>query len=298
MANTGTTTKLEFATLYGLRDLDSGLWGRAMDVSPELAEEWLTDREGQNRTINDHRVDEYFRMMKEDYWMINGEPILFDENGKLLNGQHRLWATMRYGKTLQYMVIQVTGDPEALMSTLDQGKPRSGGDVLVIRGYASGNNVNALGSAIYRWERGMPFSMRVTPTEMMDTLHRHPDLVKSLSIGRRLSDRFSGSALPSSALAALHYLFRKIDEAEADEFFERLIDGSNLSKGDPVLTLRETIDRNKGPKKLAPRVLYFYTIKAWNAERRREQLRVLKFLSTEAVPEIHGLPSPKIAVGK
>ena len=61
-------------------------------VTPELAEELLRDFNTHNRRLRSRQVSLYAESMRQDRWSLNGEPIQFDADGVLLNGQHRLTA--------------------------------------------------------------------------------------------------------------------------------------------------------------------------------------------------------------
>jgi len=57
-------------------------------VSPETAEEWYL-LSGGNRPIRPSHVEFLIEQMKH-HWELNGEAIIFDWNGKLIEGHHRL----------------------------------------------------------------------------------------------------------------------------------------------------------------------------------------------------------------
>jgi hypothetical protein len=58
-------------------------------ITPEQAAIWLT-RNRRNRPIRRTRVARYADAMRRGHWRVNGEAVIFDSEGNLLNGQHRL----------------------------------------------------------------------------------------------------------------------------------------------------------------------------------------------------------------
>jgi len=85
----------------------------------------------QNRSINTRRVAEYARAMRDGEWGL-GDPLMIDKHGKLLNGQHRLSAVIRYGKPVSFVVIKGL-EPESKIY-IDTGMSRTVAQVLAIRG--------------------------------------------------------------------------------------------------------------------------------------------------------------------
>lgn len=76
------------------------------NIGPETARKYLMMNTNNPRKINWHVVHAYAEDMKAGRWVLNGEPICFDENGNLRNGQHRLYAIIRAGVVVQTLVIR------------------------------------------------------------------------------------------------------------------------------------------------------------------------------------------------
>lgn len=90
-------------------------------ITPEMAREYLFSQET-NRNINDRRVSDYVLRMARGEWKI-GQPIIFDENGCLIDGQHRLKAIIKHGKPIEFAVIK--GVPSDSKSVIDIGQRRT-----------------------------------------------------------------------------------------------------------------------------------------------------------------------------
>lgn len=90
-------------------------------VTPEQAGKWL-ERSTNVRPVSDGRVETLCRVLLAGGWKLNGEPIIFDEYGNLVDGQHRLWAIFKSGVTA--ILTVVTGVPRDAVPTIDTGTSR------------------------------------------------------------------------------------------------------------------------------------------------------------------------------
>lgn len=107
-----------------------------LDITPEIAAEMLKHN-CDNRPISQAFVRSYADTLKRNEWMLNGEDIIFDKEGHIINGQHRLQAIIASGCTVR-MGIKRGVEPKAF-TTYDNGRNRTGGQLLQMQGYANGN---------------------------------------------------------------------------------------------------------------------------------------------------------------
>lgn len=90
-------------------------------ISPEVAKNYLLTQES-NRNINDRRAADYANRMRRGEWKV-GQPISFDEDDRLIDGQHRLKAVIRYGKPVEFSVMR--GVPSDSKEVFDIGQQRT-----------------------------------------------------------------------------------------------------------------------------------------------------------------------------
>lgn len=109
---------------------------KKVDVTPDLAEKWLL-KNTHNRKLYETVVDSYALDMKRGNWILNHQGICFDEDGVLLDGQHRLEAIKRSGKTVTMFVFRNmpkgyvgNGNHIVTQDTIDDIKKRCIGDKL------------------------------------------------------------------------------------------------------------------------------------------------------------------------
>lgn len=107
-------------------------------ISPERAKEYL-DRMRNNRPASESRVNEYAQAMLADQWMLTHQGIAFDDQNRLIDGQHRLMAVVRAAKTVRMMVTYDA--PAAMFAKIDTGRLRGPGDLYVIAGGGKHNNL-------------------------------------------------------------------------------------------------------------------------------------------------------------
>lgn len=80
---------------------------RIEEVTPEMAKAWLL-KNPENRPIEEDRVSEYADKMRRGEWkekMHGGSPLIVMKEGELINGQHRLMAVVKYGKSVRMQVL-------------------------------------------------------------------------------------------------------------------------------------------------------------------------------------------------
>lgn len=100
-------------------------------IGPATAKAYL-DNAAPNRKLNNRAVERYTHTMKSGGWRVTHQGIAFNENGQLCDGQHRLTAVIRSGKTVQMNVSRYSAN--APMAVLDSGVSRSVGDRVQIAG--------------------------------------------------------------------------------------------------------------------------------------------------------------------
>ena len=76
-------------------------------ITPELAAEYLThNSRNPRKTMNRSVIQKYADDIAAGLWELNGDSIVFDEDGFLKNGQHRLCAIIKAGKPVQTIVVR------------------------------------------------------------------------------------------------------------------------------------------------------------------------------------------------
>lgn len=233
-------------------------------ISPLRAQDYLKRNAG-NRPVTNSKVLEYSRAMKEGKWIVNGQTIIFDENGDLRNGQHRLLACVKAGVAFTTYVVR--GIADDAFPTLDVGKTRNASDNLGIIG---GKNTNEMASAI-RWAMRImtghggahPKFFNPSIEEVMDFYQANKSIERSIQ-----STWSCAKVAPRGLCAALHFLFAEKDENQANVFFQELASGAELLSFDPVHLLRENLMKAKNQRiPLPTQEVGARIVRAWNLRR-------------------------------
>ena len=75
-----------------------------MEVTPAVAERWLEGNEG-NRRLNWNYIAQLARDMKAGRFACTHQGLAFDIHGRLIDGQHRLWAVLEAEVTVRMRVF-------------------------------------------------------------------------------------------------------------------------------------------------------------------------------------------------
>lgn len=100
-------------------------------ITPDIAKRYLAEQQN-NRRISEGRVKDYADRMLRGEWEVS-QPIIFDTEEKLIDGQHRLLAVIRYGNPVKFAVLK--GLKTESRETFDQGQARSASQIASIMGY-------------------------------------------------------------------------------------------------------------------------------------------------------------------
>lgn len=266
-----------------------GLEYEEVVVTPEIAEEWLSTM-GVNRRLNETHLQGLTLAMTEGRWHDDGTPIRFNDDGELIDGQHRLTAIASTDSTYTFMVVR--GVQNSAMTTLDTGKSRTRGDVLTIHDPELKDSVAVAATATIalRWVNGARGLHLRNAYVSNDAIVRFYDLNKDTIIhanrvGARVARAMRGVTHQAMSLCA--WLFEQIDPEDAAFFWERVIDGVGLEEGSPMLALRRYFDRESKSARANPNasIASAVTIKAWNAYREGKKIQVIGYRIGGASPE-------------
>jgi len=268
-------------------------------INRKLALKWLDNRfEGQRKPKESH-VRNLAARMTCGRWMDTGQPIVFDWYDRLINGQHTLLAVVESDVTITATVIWGK-DPITYLHMDEITAVRRPADYLTQ--FSRGNKA----VTAYRWMldfqkcheraqkdgnefRGFVSIGRWSGTNwdadreaVLAWCFKHEDAVEHVT--GVVAQKEARPVMPPLGLVGGFYLWVYLDSPQlADRFFQSLIDGLDLSRGDPVHTLRERLLelKAKAAKTMGTSIPYYeygaYLIKAWNAFVGRKKIKTLTF---------------------
>lgn len=261
-------------------------------VTPELAVKWLDECNTNNRPVRQDHVARLASDMLAGKWRMNGEPIKFDTEGRLFEGQHRCWACVEAETPFDTLVI--TGCDPGDYLTSGVGRPKNFGDFL---GPVYGEKNTALLAAtirlVYYWHNDLLARMKdgklaPTFTQLQETLQSHPAIRESVN---RVSNNKNMRFMTPSYSTLIHYAGTlEGKNATVESFLERLGNGLGLTETDPVYNLRRFILSQRGPRpgtrRAAPLYLLALAIKAWNLSKNGKTTKDIRFRSDETFPQL------------
>jgi hypothetical protein len=238
-------------------------------LTPEVAAEYLA--------LDNGKIQRYLKplalaaMIKDHLaglWMLTGEPVIFDRDGFLIDGQHRCHVVVDAGKPMLTLIVRGV-NPDAYKA-LNSGTKRSVADAIRATGADYSRGVAAAVSLFERYSnralRGMGNYSRVmmTPVSSLSILDQHPGL------GEVDGDTWSVGRIAHSSGVAIfcRYILGEVSTPDARLFFRRLASGEDLAKDHPILTLRNKFQKERFDVDTA----IFLIFTAWNSFRKRRNL--------------------------
>ncbi len=151
-------------------------------ITPELARQYLSNQI-RNRKWRRDLVDRYKGEMAAGRWHMNGQTIVFDDNGRMVDGQHRMMAVSEFGKPVDMLIV--TGVAQGLEATIDMGKARTLGDVFQMKGVRNAKLLSRTSKLLLVWEKNFKdiLKKRVFTKEMMNV---HPQEIYDFYIANQM----------------------------------------------------------------------------------------------------------------
>lgn len=245
-----------------------------VNFSPVQAARILDTINDGNRKVATSRVEQYKRDMINGSWRFNGDMIRIDENGVLIDGQHRLSAVVRSGMSFEFLVVK--GIRSESKHTIDTGKARTGGDALSIQAgveFADSHVINGALSAYVKYKRSgysdSGSGHRLTNTEVLATYESHKELVDSSLSMMKDSVTMRGMLLPKVDMLFLFMIFSELDPDDAKNYLLKILTGVGLDFGSTEVNIRDImIECKTGARTTNRKIIINSIIKCWNSIRR------------------------------
>lgn len=210
---------------------------KIIDITPAMAERWLATKNIHNRKLYESTVNAYANDMKKGLWALNNQGIGFDDEGDLIDGQHRLQAIVWSGKTIR--MLTVSGLPKNFydghftQETIDRGKTRGAGDFFKLTANTENGNLRA---AIIR---GIISAINNnTSGRISFGIIAEVNKIFEKEINAVVEKRQSVRGLLFAPVLSAFVFAAKLYLNEVMDFQDKYFNGTKLDKGDPPLTLR------------------------------------------------------------
>jgi hypothetical protein len=289
------------------------VWTSIEKITPEEARRILDHAKEHflNRRIKWLKVKAWAECARNGEW-VTGVPLIFDSDGVLIDGQHRLLALIEANTTLEF--VCVWGMARKDVVTVDVGCQRSAFDFLQMKGHKNGTAAAAIARLILAVERcgecsvstlgGSSYS--VPPKAIVDRVDADETLrhVASVVHGCGLSHLLRSTGLTGWLL----YCAEKglTENRSVFQDFVEVVTGRRpaISVHDPAHILRERLFRVEYVTSKTPAIVRLaLAVKAWNKFVRGEMMvagRSLRFRAVgsdaESFPQM-SLDVPVLAAG-
>ncbi|MCE7082810.1 hypothetical protein [Streptomyces sp. ST2-7A] len=266
---------------------------KLVHVTPQLATQ-LLERNSSNRPVDKSLVSLISNEIGNGNWQVTHQGIALDgplDSGRVIDGQHRLHAIAKSSSPVPVLIFENV--PSETFSVLDQGKRRSGGDVLALSGEKDTTLLAATVRHVHLFRISpsgswVGSSSRLSNAKILEIFSSQRErFTAAVSMGRTLGKEIG--MIPTAASTAYFLTTEAAPAARTEEWVEGLSTGANLGSDDPRLVLIRTIRSLRGGSTARRRTdtkgqvgLY---IKAWNAWVAGRSVKVLRLQKGEKMPK-------------
>lgn len=244
---------------FPVMPLGLGVTAQLLWVTPDVARGLLASRQKiVQRSLLKAHLAELCRVHEAIGFLFNCQPLIKDWDDCLVDGQHRCEMVVRTGKP--FLALLISGVDPSCFYSIDQGAKKQASQALKSNGVKNYSTVAAAASYLIRYNESPNFpQVALSSPTILATWRKFPAIEESATVGKACSDVFASTGMA----AALHFLFRRIDQKLADQMFTQLITGADMAVGHPVLSLRNTLTKAR-KEKATSHFNMAVTIKAWN----------------------------------
>jgi len=156
-------------------------------VNPTKATEWLNRNHPKNRKLSKTTSMVYGLDMLDGTFHLTHQPIAFDVDGYLIDGQHRLAAVVESGCPQEFVVAR--GVAREVIKYTDRGRKRSTADRLYMEGADRHRSLMAgVARNILQLENGLRSSRKITEDRKMQCLDRYSRVIEWLTTEATLAN--------------------------------------------------------------------------------------------------------------
>ena len=263
-------------------------------ITPQKARMYLDSSLG-NRPISRQFVTRYAADMRAGKWMVNGVPIIFDEDGHLIDGHHRLEAVLVANVPVTFDVRR--GVQHAAYTTIDNGRSRNFGQILASRGvryYKIVAGIVISNEILLRHGRLLSANIlsngevRLSNDDKVKLYEKDPE---GFEIAAETISKLHSRCriIKASWAGGIYYYLRHYGGYTHEEvytFFDALysLDSSTIG---PCDILRKIITKaSLSGKTISAEYLWAYLCKAWNCYVAGESPKLLKYGTNEEIPTL------------
>jgi hypothetical protein len=177
------------------------------EVTPAIAREWLT-KNAKNRNLRETTVMAFARDMARDAWSENHQAIAFGADGELIDGQHRLAAIVKSGRSIRFLVIKDVPRSSMVVATCNM-------------------------IAMVAIQEGLDRVKRVSVPTVLAIAERYRE-----GLAYVVKNRSTVQGLRSAPVCAAVAFAYAAAPKKTEDFYKRFSLGTGLDEESPILVLR------------------------------------------------------------
>lgn len=256
-------------------DLGKDKWSMKIErFTPEQMKEILDRPENheQQRTISANNVRKLVNEIKAGRYELNAQPIIFDRNGILIDGQHRLTAGYEAEQELEFFVIR--GANPKMIRSIDSGRSRTPGDLMKIHNVTNAALVVGTSRLYLTWKTKFDLILKRKYIDK-SIMNYHQDEIYEFYVKNKADVEFACSrykikspivnATGAQVLSFCFLVLHSKSKAKSYEFFENYESGVFPKEWLPMATVREQIlTSSNGKEKLSANNRISLIFGMWN----------------------------------
>ena len=264
------------------------------EISSSTAADILLDQAigAEDRLWTNPKVLEYAADMHDRKWRRNGDALIFDDEGKLLDGFKRLAACIK--ADCPFVTLVVYRIPAGAAATIGIHRKRNFADTMKILGYGSNSAAVSRTAAFVhalqerKWDRTVR-SPAFTRNAMVAMVSHSPELCDCVRDAVEKADR---RLVTPATYAAVLFAFSRVDSAAACRFADMALCSGKIPAPPPLDVLRRRLEGERTKARaLESRELFALVILTWNAWRQGQSPKIINWRSAGE----HQQPFPAIA---
>ncbi len=175
------------------------------EITPKEASNIVATRNPKNRRPNKYHVAALAKNMTNGTWRYNADPIRFDANGILIDGQHRLLAVAKANKPILFKVVYGL-DPECFKSIDIEMKSRNLHDLLFIDNIPNSNNI----AGIINRYHAFSLEMSAISKQAQGGVKTAKELNSRITVEDRYEFYYKESVTIEAVLSFVRVLYKKM----------------------------------------------------------------------------------------
>lgn len=253
-------------------------------ITPEIARDYLKANTA-NRPMSNVHIERIAQQMAKGQFILNGESIIFSDEGVLMQGQHRLAACIKSNTSFQTVVVR--GIPYNAFFTLDSGRARSISDVFAIQGIPDYSKMSSIVNSYIRLHTGINSytgresmkNLMSTKKDIFDVYQRHIELFTEIKLfSNRCYDKLRLLKMAEiGGIMAYLIIDLKHPQDFVESFFTMLFFNSNVNNEAVNILRTKLINDLASERRMTPKYKLSIIIKCWNAYVENKEVKVLSY---------------------